>query len=193
MKPQADPPVFCSHTRMMKLSELKAKMHPKNPNAHPPDQIRMLGEIISRNGWRDPITISTRSGLMTRGHGRLMAALRMGWTQAPVDEQAYGTERDELADMIADTRIQQQSILDYQACVNLIEKLQPKLEDVGAFGFEPSELETYLEKSMGDLERAMEGYQDSRQKQKPDKPKTAAKISRTAVCPECGCEFEIEK
>jgi hypothetical protein len=45
--------------------------NPRNPNVHPERQIELLAKIISAQGWRAPITVSTRSGFVVRGHGRL--------------------------------------------------------------------------------------------------------------------------
>ena len=65
-------PVYCAHDAIVKTSELKP--NPKNPNKHPQEQIEKLGEIIRGNGWRQPITVSTLSGMIVKGHGRLLAA-----------------------------------------------------------------------------------------------------------------------
>ncbi|MBQ8926094.1 MAG: DNA methylase, partial [Clostridia bacterium] len=37
-------PVFCAHDAIVKTSEMRP--NPKNPNEHPDDQIRLLGEVI---------------------------------------------------------------------------------------------------------------------------------------------------
>ena len=79
--------------------------NPKNPNQHPPEQIKLLASIIRATGWRAPITVSKRSGLVTKGHGRLMAAQLDDLTDAPVDYQDYASEAEELADLTADNRI----------------------------------------------------------------------------------------
>ena len=65
-------PVFCAHDAIVPLKDLRP--NPKNPNQHPPEQIKLLASIIRATGWRAPITVSKRSGLVTKGHGRLMAA-----------------------------------------------------------------------------------------------------------------------
>ena len=65
-------PVFCAHDAIVPLKDLRP--NPKNPNQHPPEQIKLLASIIRATGWRAPITVSKRSGLVAKGHGRLMAA-----------------------------------------------------------------------------------------------------------------------
>jgi len=96
-------PVFCAHDAIIKTSELKP--NPKNPNQHPPEQVKLLGAIIRGQGWRGPITVSTRSGLIVRGHGRLMAAQLEDLAEVPVDYQNYASEAEEMADLVADNRI----------------------------------------------------------------------------------------
>lgn len=79
--------------------------HPKNRNKHPAEQIDRLIKIIEFQGWRRPIRISTLSGYITAGHGALSAAKKAGWTQVPVDLQAYADSDAEYADMVADNSL----------------------------------------------------------------------------------------
>ena len=65
-------PVFCAHDAIVPLKDLRP--NPKNPNQHPPEQIKLLASIIRATGWRGPITVSKRSGYIVKGHGRMMAA-----------------------------------------------------------------------------------------------------------------------
>lgn len=75
-------PVFCAHDKIVDVATLVP--NPKNPNQHPDAQIQLLGRIIRQTGWRQPITVSKRSGFIVKGHGRLSAALLEGMKQAPV-------------------------------------------------------------------------------------------------------------
>lgn len=76
-------PVFCAHDAIVPLKDLRP--NPKNPNQHPPEQIKLLSSIIRATGWRGPITVSKRSGFIVKGHGRMMAAELGDMTEAPVD------------------------------------------------------------------------------------------------------------
>ena len=62
--------------------------------------------------WRNPVTVSNRSGLIVRGHGRLEAALLIGCETIPVEEQDYATDAEELADLLADNRLSELAELD---------------------------------------------------------------------------------
>ena len=96
-------PVFCAHDAIVPLKDLRP--NPKNPNQHPPEQIKLLSSIIRATGWRGPITVSKRSGYIVKGHGRMMAAELGDMAEAPVDYQDYASEAEELADLTADNRI----------------------------------------------------------------------------------------
>jgi ParB-like chromosome segregation protein Spo0J len=63
--------VHCVYDKMVPIAKLKP--NPANPNKHPASQVELLAKIISAHGWRAPITVSNRSGLIVRGHGRLEA------------------------------------------------------------------------------------------------------------------------
>jgi len=116
--------VHCAHDAMVLLSELKP--NPRNPNNHPANQIRLLARIIEAQGWRAPITVSRRSGLIVRGHGRLEAALSAGMESAPVDYQDYDSDEQELQDLIADNRIAELAEIDN----SMLSKLLADLGDV---------------------------------------------------------------
>lgn len=102
-------PVFCAFDEIVDLAELRP--NPKNPNQHPEEQIEILAKVIRAQGWRAPVTVSTRTGLIVRGHGRYMAAQVIG-CPVPVDYQHYESEEAELADLVADNRLAELAEID---------------------------------------------------------------------------------
>jgi ParB-like chromosome segregation protein Spo0J len=76
-------PVYCAFDKLVPTDTLQP--NPRNPNQHPDSQITLLAKVITAQGWRSPITVSKRSGLIVRGHGRYAAALRLGTPEVPVD------------------------------------------------------------------------------------------------------------
>ena len=114
-------PVYCAHDAIVPLGELRP--NPKNPNMHPEEQLKRLGALIRGAGWRNPITVSTRSGLIVRGHGRLAAAQLEGLTEAPVDYQNYMSDAEELADLVADNRIAELADPDMQKLAGIFEEI----------------------------------------------------------------------
>lgn len=136
-----DVPVYCSHDEIVEA--VKLVPNPKNPNQHPPEQIRLLGQIIQTAGWRQPITVSKRSGFIVKGHGRLMAAQAAGLELIPVDYQEYASEAAEYADLIADNRLAELSEIDSGMLRDLLAEID--LEEV------PIELTGYDEDFLAEL------------------------------------------
>lgn len=136
-------PVFCSHDELIPLEKIVP--NPKNPNQHSPEQIKLLSEIIKGSGWRAPITISTRSGFITKGHGRLMAAQFMEADVAPVDYQNYASEAEEWADLTADNRIAELSEMDDVKLAEILEDIKEADLDMALSGFSEEEMEKLLE------------------------------------------------
>lgn len=118
-------PIFCSYDELVQIGQVNP--NPKNPNTHPDSQVKLLADIIRANGWRNNITVSRRSGMVVRGHGRLLAAQLLGLTAVPVEYQEYASEGEELADLAADNRLSELSVLDSDALGNLLDLVQ---EDV---------------------------------------------------------------
>lgn len=138
-------PIYCSYDKIIKLNELKP--NPKNPNTHPENQIELLGQILKQQGWRTSITVSIRSGYIVRGHGRLMAALAAGLTEAPVDYQFYENSDSEWADLIADNRISELSEIDKNLLNDLLNEID--LTNI------PAELTGYTQGELTELETAI--------------------------------------
>lgn len=95
--------VFCRFDEIMPVETLRP--NPNNPNGHSESQVQLLADIIRATGWRAPITVSNQSGMITKGHGRRLAALAAGFTHVPVEFQDYASEEEEQADLVADNRI----------------------------------------------------------------------------------------
>lgn len=117
------------------------KTNPKNPNTHPPKQIKLLAKILAEQGWRAPIVVSNLSGYIIKGHGRLQAAKLAGFDKVPVDYQDYASPAEELADMIADNKIAEFSELDSVVLKDLIEELDTGEIDLKLTGFDEHEIE----------------------------------------------------
>jgi ParB-like chromosome segregation protein Spo0J len=103
----------------------------------------LLGNIIKIQGWRNPVVVSARSGLIIKGHGRLAAATKMGFTEIPVDIQHYETEESEIEDMIADNRISELSTFDTDSLGQLIAQLSNAKVDLSLAGFTADDLKAF--------------------------------------------------
>jgi len=137
--------VYCSHSEMMPIESVIP--NPRNPNTHPESQIELLAKIISAQGWRAPITISTRSGFIVRGHGRLLAARKLGLAEVPVDRQDYSNDAAEWADLIADNRLSELSKIDVPLLKDLIQEIEPGMFELTAY-------------TMDEIDAMLDGAQD---------------------------------
>ena len=138
-------PVYCAHDEIVDVAKLVP--NPKNPNTHPDSQIQLLGRIIRQTGWRQPITVSKRSGFIVKGHGRLAAALLEGVKEVPVDFQNYATEAEEYADLVADNRIAELAEIDNKMLADIFADI-----DTGEI---PLEMTGYTEKEVEQLITAL--------------------------------------
>lgn len=127
---------------MVPVADLKP--NPRNPNKHPAEQVRLLAKNIEHHGWRLPITVSNRSGLIVRGHARLLAAQRLGLAEAPVSYQDYATEEAELADLLTDNRLAELAEMDNPGLKDLLEELDTGALDMELTGFTEGELERLM-------------------------------------------------
>ena len=138
-------PVFCAHDEIVATEKLIP--NPKNPNTHPDAQIQALGRIIRQTGWRAPITVSTRSGFIVKGHGRLAAAQLEELKEVPVDYQDYTSEAEEYADLVADNRIAELAEIDNKMLADIFADI-----DTGEI---PLEMTGYTEDEVQDLVTAL--------------------------------------
>lgn len=137
-------PVYCAHDKIVPVSDVKP--NPKNPNQHPAEQIELLAKIITTQGWRAPVTVSTLSGLVVRGHGRLMAAKYAGLEFVPVDLQHYDSMDAELADLLADNKIAELSDIDSKLLADVFADIKTDDYDLTLTGFSDGEIENIFAK-----------------------------------------------
>ena len=157
------PEVYCRFTEMRPLVSLVE--HPKNPNTHPQAQLERLADVIRGNGWRQPITVSDRSGYIIKGHGRYQAAKLAGFNEAPVEVQHYENEAAELADMLADNRIAELSEIDNAALNEALQALQ--IEDPEAVA-----LSGYNEEDWAAIRSELDGMAEDEEEPEKENPYT---------------------
>ena len=165
--------VWCSHDALVPTGDLKA--NPRNPNQHPAEQVQKLADIIRAQGWRWPIKVSLRSGYIVSGHCRLEAAKKAKLKKVPVDYQDYDSDEAETADLLADNKVQELSILDEAAAFELMLELEKSSFDIGLTGFTLEEFEALG--GATDTPAFEPGTEDDQGRLDEKAP---------TVCPECG-------
>ena len=178
-------PVYCCFDKIVKLQDLKP--NPKNPNKHPDEQIGKLAKVIKGNGWRNPITVSKLSGLIVKGHGRLLAAQKLRLKEVPVEYQEYESDAAELADLMADNRIAELSKNDKRKLLNLFEEY-----DTGEVDFE---LSGYEENEYKNLAHQFDEFSfkgvNGKEEEGEEVGSVKAPTSKIIYCPNCGEEIEV--
>lgn len=137
-----DIPVYCSHDKIVSIT--KVVPNPRNPNIHPERQIEILSKIIQEQGWRQPITISNRSGFIVKGHGRYLAAVQFNANDVPVDYQDYENEAEEWADLIADNRIAELSNMNEDLLSDLLGEINDLDFDILLTGMEYADIDSLI-------------------------------------------------
>lgn len=76
----------------------------KNSRTHSDEQVAQIAASIKEFGWTNPILIDGENGIIA-GHGRVMAARKLGHTKVPTIELKDLTEAQKKAYIIADNRL----------------------------------------------------------------------------------------
>lgn len=164
--------VHCAHDVLVDSATLIP--NPKNPNTHPDSQIQLLGRIIREQGWRQPITVSKRSGFIVKGHGRLAAALLEGFKEVPVDYQNYASEADEYADLVADNRLAELAEIDEKKLADLFADIDTDEIPVEMTGYTEEEVENIVSA----LSEALEENKPEEADEVPETPEPANMITQ---------------
>jgi|ERR1039458_2238729 ParB-like chromosome segregation protein Spo0J len=75
--------------------------HVGNPREHPPEQIEQIAASMREFGWTIPVLLD-ELGEIIAGHGRVLAAPPLGWTEAQVTIARGWSEAQKCAYHIAE-------------------------------------------------------------------------------------------
>lgn len=114
-----------------------------NPRVHSDHQVAVLAEAIGQFGFTNPI-LARRDGTVIAGHGRLMAAKRLGLAEVPVIYVDHLSERQQQALLIADNKIQQLGAWDFDKLSDELAALADTEFDLSLTGFNEQELDALL-------------------------------------------------
>jgi hypothetical protein len=76
----------------------------KNARTHSDAQVAQIAASIREFGWTNPVLVDGENGIIA-GHGRLLAARKLGMSTVPVIELAGLTEAQKRAYIIADNKM----------------------------------------------------------------------------------------
>jgi DNA modification methylase len=131
---------------MKVVTKLVADLIPyvRNSRTHSDAQVAQIAASIKEFGWTNPILIDGENGIIA-GHGRLLAARKLGQDKVPVIELAHMTEAQKRAYVIADNQLAMNAGWDTALLTLELVDLKEEGFDLDLLGFDPSELEKLLE------------------------------------------------
>lgn len=111
----------------------------RNSRQHSDLQIAQLAGMIKEFGFKNPILVDGENGIIA-GHGRVLAARKLGLTKIPTIECSDLSETQKKAFIIADNKIALNSSWDQDMLMLEIEELKGSGFDVDLLAFDPSEI-----------------------------------------------------
>jgi DNA modification methylase len=141
----------------------------KNPRTHSDAQVEQIAGSIDEFGFNNPILADMKAGIMA-GHGRLLAALKLGLTHVPVIVLDHLTDAQKRAYIIADNQLALSAGWDESLLAAELAALQEEDFDITVIGFEAEELARLLA-----AQDAAEGLTD--EDAVPDLPETPASLA----------------
>jgi hypothetical protein len=119
------------------------KPFPANPRRHPEAQLAGLMKSIAKI-WTNPILID-ESATILAGHARLEAAKRLGLTEVPTLTLVGLTAAEKRAVVIADNRLPEQALWDFELLQDHFKALIDLDFDVELTGFSTGEIDLLLD------------------------------------------------
>jgi ParB-like chromosome segregation protein Spo0J len=137
-----------------------------NSRTHSDEQIAQIASSIKEFGWTNPILVDGENGIIA-GHGRLMAARKLGYKEVPTIELKDLTETQRKAYIIADNRLALNAGWDNEMLTIELNDLLADGFALDILGFDSKELNALLEPEV------VEGLTDEDAVPEiPDEPKT---------------------
>jgi DNA modification methylase len=117
--------------------------HVRNARTHSEAQVALIAGSIREFGFTNPVLTDAENGIIA-GHGRVLAARRLGLATVPVIELGHLTEAQRRAYLLADNRLAEQAGWDRELLALEAAELSDLGVDLGALGFEAGEIRALL-------------------------------------------------
>lgn len=120
--------------REIRIDDLKP--YERNAKKHPEDQVEKIGKSIQELGFISPCLIDQEYNVIA-GHGRIMAAKKIGWETVPCVFVEGLTETERKAYILADNRLTEIGEWDMELVQEELAALTEENFDIGLTGFDP--------------------------------------------------------
>lgn len=114
-----------------------------NARTHDEKQVTQIAASIKEFGFNNPILLDGDNGVVA-GHGRLMAAKKLGLKEVPCIELSHLTEVQKKAYILADNKLALNAGWDDEMLKNELESLKAMDFDLSLAGFEDEELKNLV-------------------------------------------------
>jgi DNA modification methylase len=115
----------------------------RNPRTHSDEQVAVIAASIREFGWTNPVLIDGEKGIIA-GHGRVLAARKLGLKEVPCIELKHLTEAQRRAYVIADNQTALRAGWDDELLRLEVADLQGLDFDLSLLGFETDALDALL-------------------------------------------------
>ena len=115
----------------------------KNSRTHSPEQVAQIAASIKEFGFRNPILVDGNG--VIAGHGRLLAARKLGLKQVPTIDCSDLTEPQKKAYIIADNKLAMNAGWDGELLALEMEELLKGNFNLELLGFSETELDELLD------------------------------------------------
>lgn len=154
----------------------------RNSRTHSEAQVAQIAGSIREFGFTNPVLIDAENGIIA-GHGRIMAAQKLGLKDVPCIRLDHLTETQRKAYVIADNKLALNSGWDEQMLGLELADLREMDFDLDVLGFDNFAIEQFLNPP----ERNEEAPESSGGEIDVDK------MQMECACPKCGFEFDPKK
>ena len=152
----------------------------RNSRTHSDAQVAQIAASIREFGWTNPILLDGENGIIA-GHGRVLAAQKLGETQVPTIELSHMTDNQKKAYIIADNKLALNAGWDDAMLTLEISDLKDVGYDLQITGFSIDDINKITKDINFDA-----ASQDEQGKLDQLDPKWID-------CPHCGKEFDARK
>ena len=111
----------------------------RNSRTHSAEQVAQIAASIREFGWTNPVLIDGENGIIA-GHGRVLAAHKLGETQVPTIELSHMSDTQKRAYIIADNKLALNAGWDNEMLALEIDDLKEAGFGIDILGFSESEL-----------------------------------------------------
>src|SRR3954463_14890175 len=127
--------------------------HARNARTHSDAQVAQIAGSIAEFGFVNPVLVGD-DGVIVAGHGRVLAARKLGLSEVPVIVLAHLSATQRRALMIADNQIAINAGWNEEMLAAELAALRDEDVDLGLLGFDEGELDRLLDGTPDDGEDA---------------------------------------